>query len=110
MLRSWMVRWFKQPEINKIKLKHEAIREHLLNMISGCKVRHKHNFDAGVAVFYVEISGITKELTISDLYLQDYTAIEIFDFIKQKKVIEIISTHGKIRILMREGYPAISYR
>jgi hypothetical protein len=36
---------------------------------------------------YIEISGITPEFTISDLYLQDYRAIEIYDLIKQKKVI-----------------------
>ena len=105
-----MIKLFELPEINEIKVKYEAINKHLLNMISGCKVRHKRNFDAGAVVFYIEISGITKEFTISDLYLQDHTAIELFDFIKQKEVIEIISTHGKIRILMREGYPAISYR
>ena len=107
-----MTKWFKAPEINEIKLKHMAISKHLLNMIPGCKVRHrhKHNFDAGAVVFYMEIAGLTKEFTISDQYLQDYTAIEIFDFIKQKEVIKIISTHGKVRILMREGYPAISYR
>ena len=110
MLRNWMIKRFKAPELNEIKVKHEAISKHLLNIISGCKVRHRHNFDAGSVVFYIEISGITKEFTISDLYLQDHTAIELFDFIKQKEVIEIISTHGKIRILMREGYPAISYR
>lgn len=105
-----MIRWFKPPKINKIKIKHEAIREHLLNMIAGCKVRHKHNFDAGAVVFYIEISGVTTEFTISDLYLQNYTAIELFDFIKQMEVIKIIATNGKVRILMREGYPAISYR
>lgn len=105
-----MIKRLKPPEINEIKVKHEAISKHLLNMIPGCKVKHKHNFDTGSVAFYMGISGITKELTISDQYLQDYTAIEIFDFIKQKEVIKIISTHGKVRISMREGYPAINYR
>ena len=110
MLINWIIKLPKVPEINEIKIKLEAISKHLLSMIPGCKVRHKRNVDAGAVVFYIEISGITKEFTISNLYLHDYTAIEIFDFIKQKDVIKIISAHGKIRILMREGYPAISYR
>ncbi|MDO8369611.1 MAG: hypothetical protein Q7S71_02665 [Candidatus Nitrotoga sp.] len=101
---------FKAPEINEIKVKHEAISKHLLNMIPGCKVRHKHDFDEDAVVFYVEISGIIKKFTISDQYLQDYTAIEIFDFIKQNEVIKIISTHGKVKISTREGYPVINYR
>jgi|SRR5665647_768665 len=110
MLRSWIIKLFKVPEMNEIKVKHKAISKHLLNMIPGCKVRHKHDINDDAVVFSVEISGITKKLTISDQYLQDYTTIEIFDFIKQKEVIKIISTHGKVKILMREGYPAISYR
>lgn len=105
-----MIKWSKAPEINEIKVKHEAICKHLINMIPGCKVKHKHNIDAGAVVFFIKISKITKEFTISDQYLQDYSAIEVFDFIKQKEVIKIISTHGKVRILMREGYPAVSYR
>jgi len=104
------MKWFKAPEINKTNAKHEAISNHLLHMIPGCKIRHKHKFDAGAVVFYMEISGITKEFVISDHYLQDYTVIEIFDFIKQKEVIKIISTHSKIRILLREGYPTINYK
>jgi accessory colonization factor AcfC len=105
-----MIKLFKPPEISEIKVKHEAIGKHLINMIPGCKVWHKHNFDAGAVVFYMKISEITKEFSICDQYLQDYSAIEVFDFIKQKEVIKIISTHGKVKIVMREGYPAISYR
>lgn len=108
-----MIKWFKLPqmsEISEMKVKHEVIAKHLSNIIPGCKVRHKHESDADTVVFYMEISGIIKEFKISDQYLQDYTTIEIFDFIKQKEVIKIISTHVKIKILIREGYPAISYR
>ena len=108
-----MIKWFKLPqmsEITEMKVKHEVISKHLSNIIPGCKVRHKHEFDANKVVFYMEISGITKEFKISDQYLQDYTTIELFDFIKQKEVVKIISTHGKVKILIREGYPVISYR
>ncbi|WP_239796795.1 hypothetical protein [Candidatus Nitrotoga arctica] len=97
-------------EIREMKVKHEVISKHLSNIIPGCKVRHKHEFDANEVVFYMEISGITKEFKISDHYLQDYTTIELFDFIKQKEVIKIISTYGKVKILIREGYPTVSYR
>jgi len=113
MLRNWIIKWFKGPqmsEINEMKVKHEEISKHLLNMIPGCKVRHKHDFDADTVVYYMEISGITKEFKISDQYLQDYTTLELFDFIKQKEVIQIISNHRKVKILIREGYPAISYK
>lgn len=105
-----MIKLFKAPIVNEIKAKHEAINKHLLNTIPGCKIRHKHNSDADAVVFYLKISGITKEFTISDQYLQDYSAIEVFDFINKNEVIKIISSYGKIRIWMREGYPAISYR
>lgn len=97
-------------EMSEMKVKHELISKHMLNMIPGCKVKHKHDFDADAVVFYMEISGVNKEFKISDQYLQDYTTLELFDFIKQKEVIQIISTHEKVKILIREGYPAISYK
>lgn len=110
MLTNWMIKRFKAPEPNEINVKHEAISKHLLNMISGCKVRYKHDFDAGAVVFYMKISEITKEFSICDQYLQDSSTIEVFDFIKKNEVVKIISTHGKVKIVIREGYPAISYR
>jgi hypothetical protein len=113
MLRNWMIKWFKLPQKSKTSernVKHEVISKHLSSIIPGCQVRHKHEFDAKEVVFYIEISGITKEFKISDLYLEDYTTIELFDFIIQKEVIKIISVHGKVKIVMREGYPAISFR
>ncbi|BBJ22585.1 hypothetical protein W01_05120 [Candidatus Nitrotoga sp. AM1P] len=110
MLTNWMIKWFKLPQTNEMKVKHEAISKHLLNIIPECKVRHKHESNADEVVFYMEISGVTKEFKISDQYLQAHTTIELFDFIKQKEVIKVISTYGKVKILIREGYPAISYR
>lgn len=97
-------------EISEMKVKYEKISKHLLNIIPGCKVRYKHDFDADAVVFYMEISGIANEFKISNQYLQDYTTLELFDFIKQKEVVPIISNHRKIKILIREGYPAISYK
>ncbi|MEO6421243.1 MAG: hypothetical protein ABIR84_00770 [Candidatus Nitrotoga sp.] len=97
-------------ELSEIKVKHEEISKYLLNLISGCKIKHKHGSDANTVVFIMDISGVTKELIISDQYLQDCTIIEIFDFINKKEVIRIISTHSTVKIIMREGYPAISYR
>jgi hypothetical protein len=105
-----MIKWFKLPQTSEMQVKHEAISKHLLNIIPGCKVRHKHESDSDAVVFYMEISGVTKEFKISDQYLQVHTTIELFDFIKQKEVIKMISTYGKVKILIREGYPAISYR
>ena len=105
-----MIKLFKAPELNEIKVKKEAISKHLINMLPGCKVRHKHDFDAGAVVFYMKISEITKEFSICDQYLQDSSTIEVFDFIKKNEVIKIISTHGKVKIVIREGYPATSYR
>jgi hypothetical protein len=113
MLTNEIKKWFKLPKIRKISemtVKHEVIRKHLLNIIPGCNVRHKHDFDADAVVFYMKISGITKEFKISDEYLQEYTTSELFDFIKQKEVIQIIFTHKKVNILIREGYPAVSYK
>ena len=104
------MKWFKLPQTNEMKVKHEAISKHLLNIIPECKVRCKHESNADEVVFYMEISGVTKEFKISDQYLQIHTTIELFDFIKQKEVIKMISTYGKVKILIREGYPAISYR
>jgi hypothetical protein len=46
-----MIKWPQAPEINKTNVIDEAIRKNLLNMIPGCKVRHKRNFDAGAVVF-----------------------------------------------------------
>jgi len=110
MLTNWMKKWFKLPQTNEMKVKHEAISKHLLNIIPGCKVRHKHESNAGEVVFYMEISGVTKEFKISNQYLQAHTTTELFDLIKQKEVIKVISIYGKVKILIREGYPAISYR
>ncbi|MFZ1548791.1 MAG: hypothetical protein WAT12_17140 [Candidatus Nitrotoga sp.] len=104
---------FKKPQLrqpNEIEVKCELISKHLSNAIPGCKIKHKHNFKSNVVVFHMGISGIAKEFRISNQYLQDYTPIEIFGFIRQKEVIKIISTYEKVNILIREGYPAISYR
>lgn len=109
MVRNWMIKWFKRPQLNEMKVKHEVISKHLLNMIPGCKVRRKRDFNESAMVFYVEISGIIKEFKISDQYLQDYTTTELFDFIKQKEVIQNSYNHRKIKISTREGYPSVSY-
>ena len=105
-----MIKLFKAPKLNEIKVKKEAISKHLINMLPGCKVRYKHDFDDGAVVFYMKISEITKEFSICDQYLQDSSIIEVFDFIKKNEVLKIMSTHGKVKIVIREGYPAISYR
>ncbi|MCE9550975.1 MAG: hypothetical protein K8R50_08245 [Betaproteobacteria bacterium] len=105
-----MIKLFKAPELNEIKVKKEAISKHLINMLPGCKVRYKHDVNADAVVFYIKISEITKEFSICDQYLQDSSTIEAFDFIKKNEVIKIISTHGKVKVVIREGYPAISYR
>ena len=73
-----MIKWFKLPQTSEMKVKHEAINKYLLNIIPECKVRHKQN--AVGMVFYMEISGVTKEFKISDQYLQGHTTIELFDF------------------------------
>ena len=101
---------FKLPQKSEIKIKYEAISKHLSNNIPGCKVRPKHESNADQVVFYMEISGVTKEFKISDQYLQLYTILELFEFIKQEEVIKVISMYGKVKILIREGYPTISYR
>jgi|GEM_PF-6109802 len=95
---------------NEVKIKYELISKHLSNMIPECKVKHKYDFKSNAVVFYLGISGITKEFKISNQYLQDSTPIEIFGFMRQKEIIKIISSHEKTFILLREGYPAISYR
>lgn len=95
---------------SEIKVKHGEISKYLLNQISGCKIKHKHDSHVNAMVFIMENSGVTKEFIISDQYLQDYTIIEVFDFINKNEVIKIISTHATVKIIMREGYPAISYR
>ncbi|RFC37769.1 MAG: hypothetical protein DID92_2727743068 [Candidatus Nitrotoga sp. SPKER] len=105
-----MTKWLKLPQTNEMKVKHEAISKHLLSIIPGCKIRHKHESNASEVIFYMEISGITKEFKISDQYLQTHTTTELFDFIKQKEVIKVISIYGKVKVLIREGYPTISYR
>ncbi|CAH1196026.1 conserved hypothetical protein [Candidatus Nitrotoga sp. BS] len=108
-----MTKLFKKPQLrkpNETKVKCELISKHLSSTISGCKVKHKQNFKTNVVVFYMEISGVAKEIKISNQYLQDYTPIEIFGFIRQKEVIKIISAYEKVHILIREGYPAINYR
>ncbi|CAH1387785.1 conserved hypothetical protein [Candidatus Nitrotoga sp. M5] len=113
MLRNKMKKFFtkSQPcEKNETKIKYELISKHLSNMIPGCKVKHKYDFKTNSVLFCLEISGVTKEFKISNQYLQDATPIEIFGFIRQKDIIKIISTHEKVFIMIREGYPAISYR
>ena len=104
------MKWFKLPQTNEMKVKHEAISKHLLNIIPGCKVRHKHESSADEVVFYMEISRVTKEFKVSDQYLQVHTIIELFDFIKQKEIVKAISTYGKVKVSIREGYPTISYK
>lgn len=108
-----MEKLFKRPQLhkpNEIEVKCELISKHLSSMIPGCKVKHKHNLKTNVVVFYMGISGVAKEFKISNQYLQDYTPIEIFGFIRQKEIIKIISAYEKVHISIREGYPAISYR